>query len=167
MSWLKAFFAGMVGAVLITIMLSIAIVSGFRVMDFSMMWGTLIGLPIGWPAWMVGFVIHLLVGGVFALIYAALFKVFSGAGALRGGLIGIGHALITGLLIALLPLVHPLMNTGRMSSPRPYFGSHGMPGVLFYFALHIVYGTTVGWLYQRQMPAARETVEEGNLHIAA
>ncbi len=168
MSWAKAFIAGIVGAALMTVMLSVAIASGFRVLDFSMMWGTLIGLPIGWAAWIVGFVIHLLVGGVFALIYALLFKAFSGAGLVRGGLIGVVHALITGIIIALLPLVHPLMNNGHMQTPGPYFSGHGIAGVLFYFAMHIVYGATVGWLYLRLMPAAQEPLaESGNLRIAA
>ena len=168
MSWLKAFFAGMVGAVLMTVMLSVAIASGFRVLDFSMMWGTLVGLPKGWEAWIVGFVIHLLVGGVFALGYAVLFKAFSGAGLLRGGLVGIVHAIITGIILPLLPLIHPLMNNGHMQSPAPYFSGHGMAGVLFYFAMHIVYGSTVGWLYLRLTPAAAEPLaESGNLRIAA
>ena len=133
MSWLKAFFAGIVGAALITVMLSIAISAGFHVMDFSMMWGTLVGLPIGWVAWIVGFGINLLVGGVFALWYAVLFKLFAGASLLRGLLIGIAHAFITGLIVPLLPLVHPLMNNGHMASPGPYFSEHGTAGVFFFF----------------------------------
>ena len=167
MSWLKAFLAGVVGAVLITVMLSAAIAGGFKVMDFSMMWGTLVGLPIGTAAWIVGFLVNLIVGGLFAMGYAVLFKVFSGAGLLRGGGIGIVHALITGLVIALLPLVHPLMNSGRMHNPGPYFSGHGTVGILFYFALHVVYGATVGWMYARLVPAARVPVESGDLRIAA
>ena len=167
MSWLKAFFAGIVGAALITVMLSIAISAGFHVMDFSMMWGTLVGLPVGWVAWMVGFAINLLVGGIFALWYAVLFKLFSGAGLLRGLFIGIAHAFITGLIMPLLPLVHPLMNNGQMASPGPYFSEHGTAGVFFFFALHLVYGATVGWLYSRLVPSARHTVESNDLRIAA
>jgi hypothetical protein len=167
MNWGKAFLAGIVGAVAMTIMLSIAIFAGFRVLDFSMMWGTLVGLPKGGAAWMAGFLIHLLVGGLFALIYAALFKAFSGAGLLRGCAFGVVHALITGVLIALLPLVHPLMSTGRMVAPGPYFSGRGIAGILFYFAIHIVYGGTVGWLYARLVPAARQIPQNDNLRIAA
>lgn len=77
MSWWKAFLAGIFGATLISIMLGAANLAGFHVLDFSMMWGTLVGLPIGWKAWVAGFCIHLVVGGIFALIYAGLFEVFS------------------------------------------------------------------------------------------
>ena len=168
MSWVKAFLAGIAGAVLMTVMMSIVIYGGgFRVLDFSMMWGTLVGLPKGGVAWIVGFVIHLIVGGLFALIYAALFKAFSGAGLMRGGIFGIGHALVTGVIIALLPLVHPLMETGRMLSPGPYFSHEGIAGILFYFFLHIVYGGTVGWLYARQVPGARQISNSDDLRIAA
>lgn len=167
MSWLKAFIAGIVGAALMAAIIGMAIETGFHVLDFSMMWGTLFGLPIGTAAWMIGFGIDLLVGGLFALLYAVVFKAFSGAGLLRGGAIGIVHALITGLLIALLPLVHPLMNNGKMMIPGPYFSRHGLAGVLFYFAIHIVYGATVGWLYARQVPGARQIPQNYDLHIAA
>lgn len=151
MNWLKAFVAGMLGAALIAAILGICIASGFHVLDFSLMWGTLVGLPIGAQAWIVGFVIHLVVGGLIALLYAAIFKAFSGAGVLRGGILGIVHALIAGLAIALLPLVHPLMNNGRMPSPGPYFSGHGLPGILLFFGIHIVYGATVGLVCAHQL----------------
>ncbi len=167
MKWSKAFLAGIVGAAIMTIMLSSANAAGFHVLDFSMMWGTLVGLPIGVWAWLAGFAIHLAVGGIFALIYALLFNAFSGAGAVRGGGIGIVHGGITGIFLPLLPLVHPLMNNGRMQSPRPYFAGHGLPGILFYFGIHIVYGITVGWLYARIVPEAREIPESDDLRIAA
>jgi len=167
MKWGKAFGAGVVGAVVMTILLSGAIAANFRVLDFSMMWGTLVGLPIGTAAWVVGFVIHLLVGGIFALIYAVVFSVFSGAGALRGGAIGVVHALITGIVLPLLPLVHPLMNNGYIRSPGPYFSGHGISGILFYFGIHIVFGMVVGWLYARMVPAMKTVVDRGDLRIAA
>lgn len=168
MSWLKAFLAGIVGALLITVILSAVVYGGgFRVTDFSMMWGTLVGVPIGTAAWFTGFGIHLLVGGFFGLCYAALFKAFSGAGPLRGGLFGIGHALVTGVVIGFVPLVDTAMETGRMLNSGPYFSREGVGGILLYFFLHIVYGATVGWLYAKQVPAAREVTRDDHLRIAA
>jgi len=137
------------------------------VLDFSMMWGTLVGLPMGVEAWLAGFGIHLLVGGIFALMYAALFQVFSGAGALRGGAIGVGHAAVTGIILPLLPLIHPLMNNGHMQSPGPYFSSQGISGILFYFGIHIVFGAVVGWLYARMVPETKAVADSGDLRIAA
>jgi len=167
MKWRKAFLAGIVGAALMTIMLSSANAAGFHVLDFSMMWGTLTGLPLGTAAWLAGFGIQLVVGGLFALIYALVFNVFSAAGAVRGAGIGILHAGTTGIFLPLLPLVHPLMNNGHMQSPGPYFAGHGIPGVLFYFGMHVVYGITVGWLYARMVPEAKNVPESGDLRIAA
>lgn len=167
MKWLKAFVAGVVGAAVMTILLSGAIAAHFRVLDFSMMWGTMVGLPLGVEAWLAGFGIHLLVGGIFALMYAVLFKVFSGAGALRGAAIGIVHGLITGIFLPLLTLVNPLMNNGHMRSPGPYFSGHGISGILFYLGIHIVYGVVVGWLYSRWVPETKAIVDSGELHIAA
>jgi len=167
MRWWTAFLAGIVGAAIMTILLSAAIAANFHVLDFSMMWGTLVGLPIGVAAWLVGFGIQLLVGGSFGLIYAVLFNAFSGAGALRGGAIGLVHALITGILLPLLPLIHPLMNNGHMASPGAYFSGHGLAGVLFYFGIHAVYGVVVGWMYARLVPETRTVVDSGDLRIAA
>jgi hypothetical protein len=167
MNWRKAFLAGVGGAALMAAMLGGAVLAGFHVLDFSMMWGTLVGLPIGASTWIVGFVIHLCVGGLFALAYAAIFEAFSGAGLFRGCILGAVHALITGILISLLPLIHPLMNSGQMASPGPYFSGHGIPGILFFFAIHIVYGGTVGWIYARHAPAARQAVGSEDLRIAA
>lgn len=59
------------------------------------------------------------------------------------------------------------MNNGHMQSPRAYFGGHGIPGILFYFGIHVVYGATVGWFYQRQIPQEEIVADSGNLHIAA
>jgi len=167
MKWLKAFLAGIAGAAVMTIILSVAIAAGFRVLDFSMMWGTLTGLPIGVEAWLAGFSIQLVVGGLFALIYALVFNIFYGAGALRGGGIGILHALITGIFLPLLPLVHPLMNNGRMQIPGAYFSGHSIAGVLFYFGMHIAYGVTVGWIYSRLVPETRDVANSDDWRIAA
>jgi hypothetical protein len=59
------------------------------------------------------------------------------------------------------------MNNGKMKSPGPYFSGHGVVGILFYFAIHIVYGATVGWHYARQVSEARQLEPQHDLHIAA
>ncbi len=151
MGWVKAFMAGVIGAAVIAAIMGIAIGAGFKIMDFSLLWGTLIGLPVGPAAWIAGFCIHLLAGGLFALLYAAIFKMFSAAGAMRGGIIGIVHAIVTGIAIALLPLVDPAVESGRLKAPGPYFSGHGVAGILFYFGIHIIYGAIVGALYFRMV----------------
>lgn len=168
MTWMKGFLAGVLGAVLITVILSAVIYGGgFRITDFAMMWGTIIGLPMGVAAWWVGFCIHLLVGGLFGLCYAGLFKAFSGAGAFRGSLFGIGHAIVTGVVIGFVPLIDTAMESGRMLNSGPYFSREGVGGILLFFFIHIVYGATVGWIYARQVPAAREVPQRDDFRIAA
>jgi hypothetical protein len=164
MNWGKSFLAGVIGAVLITAILAVAIGIGLKVLDFSMMWGTIVGLPVGAAAWIIGFCIHLLVGGLFGLFYLAIFKAFSGAGVLRGATLGFVQAVITGMIIALLPMVDAAVDRGLLHNSGAYFSRGGVAGIVVYFGIHLVYGAVVGWLCARWIAAFRITKANDNEH---
>ena len=107
--------------------------------------------------WLLGFVIHLAVGAVLALVYAAVFESIGRASAGLGAACGLVHASIAGLALALVPPLHPLVPE-VIPSPGPLMINLGEAGVLAFVALHIVYGTIVGWMYAPAHHARRVAI---------
>src|SRR5262249_6955128 len=63
---------------------------------------------------LVGFLVHLLNGQIFALLYVAIFQRLGGAGPWRGMMIGLAHAAVVLLVVVpLLPSLHPHMASER------------------------------------------------------
>ena len=107
--------------------------------------------------WLLGFVIHLAVGAVLALVYAVGFESIGRASAGLGAAFGVGHAIVAGLALALVPPLHPLVPEA-IPSPGPLMIGLGAAGVLAYVGLHLVYGAIVGWMYAPAQHARRVAV---------
>ncbi|MEW6156739.1 MAG: hypothetical protein AB1813_04865 [Verrucomicrobiota bacterium] len=113
-----------------------------------MMLGTMFGGAADSAHWVMGFVIHLINGAIFALIYAYIFEHFTHrAGWTVGAGIGFVHALIAGLFMAAMPIMHPLIKSGAMPSPGPFMANLGAMGIIAEFLLHLIYGAIVGAMY--------------------
>jgi hypothetical protein len=104
----------------------------------------------------VGFLIHLVNGEIFALVYVALFH-FWGAGVWRGLLIGLAHAAVVLLVVVpLLPSIHPRMAseeqgptvTRQLEPPGPLALHYGASTPLFVVLGHAAYGIILGLLYK-------------------
>ncbi len=104
----------------------------------------------------IGYLLHFLVGQVFAFGYLGLFVVIDRSGWLLGAVFGLVHGLfsITALVNVLLPVVHPRMGstyTAAGSSPlleAPGFmmRNYGARTPEIAVAAHIAYGALVGGL---------------------
>jgi hypothetical protein len=104
----------------------------------------------------VGYLLHLVAGELFALVYYAIFAAIDTSGWLLGALFGLLHGIVsaTALVNILLPVVHPRMGsalTAADSSPlleppgfllRNY--GHGTP--IATLVAHVAYGAIVGGL---------------------
>lgn len=143
----KALFAGALGALMITILTAIARVLGMQI-NIEMMLGSMLSGALDAGSWLLGFVMHVIIGGVFGLIYAALFEYSLGrAGGGPGLAIGAVHAVIAGLLLGVIPTIHPMMPEW-LSVPGFFFGSLGLLGVVTFVVLHLLFGALVGTLYR-------------------
>jgi hypothetical protein len=151
----KAFFAGMIGAVVMSAILWVARnVMGIPA-GMEMMLGTMVVPNAALVAWLVGFGIHVLIGGVLALVYAWAFEhVTHRSGWLIGAGFGLVHAVISGLGMAMVPAIHPMIPE-RMPAPGAFMANLGVIGIVAEFALHAVYGAIVGALYG---PVVRDRV---------
>lgn len=141
----KAFAAGIIGAAVMSVLMWVARIMGMQA-NLEMILGTMITDP-GSSAWMIGFVIHLMMGGIFGLIYGWIFEHLTHrSGWLLGGGIGLVHAVVAGIFMGMVPLIHPRMPSPVV--PPGAFMSHlGMMGPVAVFMLHFVFGAIVGGMY--------------------
>lgn len=148
----KAVLAGMAGAVAWEIVARLLIWAGVPFFDLVMTLGTLI-LPHApaWQAWLVGMLLHLMVGAIWAVFYAYFFwSVLP----LRPAVQGLVFAFVPMPLAIFImhpqfDLMHPLVESGQLSSSGLFGLSGGMHEPLSIAAGHLIWGTVLGLLYTR------------------
>ena len=157
----RAFLWGVIAAALMTLVLAILRLLGIPA-NLAMMLGTMVGLAPGAVAWTVGFIVHLAAGGVFGLLYAALFEgVLRAAGAGRGALIGLVHGVLSGLFLGLIPALHPQVPE-ILPAPGVFLLGLGWVAAVVFVLLHVIFGAIVGAAYG---PTRRHLVEAwGHTH---
>lgn len=157
----KAILFGVLGAASISVLSAILRAIGLP-LSIEIYLGTLTGIVPGPFAFGLGLLLHLVLGGVFGLIYAALFeRVWDHGGAPVGMLLSVLHAGLIGMMLGLTPHVHPLVPE-RLPDPGPYFAHLGVAGVVSFFLAHVVYGAIVGAGYGH-VPAERQWAPTGRL----
>ena len=130
----RGFAAGVIGAVVMSL-----IMNGVRATGTPIHLELRLAATAGTHIWVVGFVLYLLVGGVLALGYAAVFEyVLNQAGIGPGLLIGAYHTILAGFFWA------------SVTGPGPFWDSFGPEGIGLLFLLHLTYGATVGALYRME-----------------
>ncbi len=148
----KAVFAGMAGAVAWEVVARLLIWAGVPFFDLVMTLGTLI-LPNAspWVSWLAGMSVHLLVGAIWAVFYAYFFwSVLP----LRPVLQGLVFAFVPMPLAIFImhpqfDLMHPLVQSGVMSSSGLFGLSGGAHEPLSIAAGHLIWGAVLGLLYTR------------------
>lgn len=141
----RAFLAGVVGGIVMSLGLAIGRAMGMPA-NLELMLGTMM-LPPGAAAWVIGFMMHLIISGLIALIYAWGFETLTHrASAGIGAGFGVIHAVIGGLFMGMMPMMHPMIPES-MPAPGAFMSNLGAMGVMAEFLLHVLYGATVGALY--------------------
>jgi uncharacterized membrane protein YagU involved in acid resistance len=101
----------------------------------------------------IGFLVHLIAGQVFALLYAAAFALIGRATWWLGASFGLIHGLAAlTVIIPLLPGIHPRMASVRsgpdlrdtLEPPGPLALNYGTQTPVFTLVAHVVYGTLLG-----------------------
>lgn len=144
----KAFTAGVVGgAVMSLIMALVRVTLVQQGMNLEMLLGTMLGLAPTAATWVVGLVMHLVISGLIALIYAWAFeRVTHRAGWMLGAGFGLIHAVIGGLFMGIIPAMHAMV-PGELPAPGFFMANQGAMGVFALFVLHVIYGAVVGAIY--------------------
>ncbi len=146
--------AGLVGTAVMTAILYMGFAMGMR-MDMPMMLGTMF-LPKGPAAWLLGLMMHFVMGIVFFIVYAALFDGLSleNGVAAWGALFGLVHGVIAGMAMGMLGMMHPRMARAGAGAPFDAVPEPGLFAIrvsamapLAVVALHVIYGAVAGGIY--------------------
>ncbi len=109
--------------------------------------GTMVGLDPSLRSRLVGFGLHLAVSAAVALAYAWAFETrLQRSGWRAGMLVALVHTGIAGVLIGLMPVVHPLMPE-TIPSPGFFMWDVGLAGPIVFVLIHLVFGAIVGAMY--------------------
>jgi hypothetical protein len=126
----RAFVAGVIG----TVIMSLIMIS-LRAIAVPLHVEHRLGAAVGFGAGVPGLIVYVVIGGVLALAYAAIFEwVLHQAGVGPGLLLGACNAVFAGFFWA------------QLSGPGPFWDRLGAEGVGALFLVHFVYGATVGGL---------------------
>jgi uncharacterized membrane protein YagU involved in acid resistance len=154
MDWSGWAVFGLVATTLLTAVLIVVQLLGRTRLDLPLVLGTVF---VADPdrARMVGFVVHLVFGQVFAAFYAAGFASLDRASWWLGALFGVVHAVVAlTVLVPLLPGIHPRMASERagpdsaavLEPPGAFALNYGLATPLVTIAAHLVYGAVLGLL---------------------
>ena len=155
MSLWGALAGGFVGTLVLTTALRTANELGLTRVDLPFLLGTAFTGDRA-RAKALGYLLHLVAGEVFALIYYALFAAIDTGGWLVGTLFGLLHGVVsaTALVNILLPVVHPRMGSALSAAdsrpllepPGFLMRNYGRGTPIATVLAHIAYGAIVGGL---------------------
>lgn len=142
----KAFWGGVLGALMMVIIMWIARTIAGTTISMSMLLGTIL-IPPGSTAWTLGLFMHLVIGGMVGLIYGWVFEHACHKGGISTGItLGALHAIVAGLVLGVMPAIHPRI-PDSVAAPGYFMSNMGVVGVVTLFVLHVVYGGVVGGMY--------------------
>ena len=155
MNILSCLLWGFVATVVLTTILAMSQGLHLTRMNLPFLLGTMFRAG-GRSAARVGFLVHLLNGWIFALIYVAAFHAWGGATWWRGAAIGLVHSLfVLAAAMPVLPAFHPRMAMAdegptavRRLEPPGFFAVHyGVRTPISVVIAHLVYGAVLGGFY--------------------
>jgi hypothetical protein len=148
-----ALAGGFVGTLILTTSVRAANELGLTRIDLPFLLGTAVSGDRA-RAKAFGYLLHLVAGEVFALVYFAIFTAIDTSGWLLGALLGLLHGLVsaTALVNILLPAVHPRMGSALSAAdsspllepPGFLLRNYGRGTPIATLLAHIAYGAIVG-----------------------
>ncbi len=157
-----AFWAGVVGGAVMILVMIIARAAGLTDMNMVMALGSMITQETTAETWVLGFVMHLVISGLIALIYAAVFEAIRRSNWLLGLIGGAIHAAIGGFVLLGMPAIHPLM-PDTITAPGAFAINFGTMTAVTFVVLHLIYGMIVGGIYSPVHIPRLQTVERPHL----
>ena len=141
-----AIVAGVVGTIVLTMVMNMAPKMGMPKMDIVGILGSMFS-PEGNR--IMGLALHLMMGVIFAIVYALLWNAGIGAtGLLWGAIFGAGHWLVAGLMIGGMSMMHAGVKAGTVNAPGVYMANNGgMMAFMGGLIGHVLFGLTVALVY--------------------
>ncbi len=164
-----AFWAGVIGAAVMVLGMWLSRMVGGTDFSFGLWWGSMVTGTTSVASSWIGFVIHLLVGGLVGLIFAAFFESIGRSNWLLGLLGGAVFTIIGGLVLEWISLVHPAI-PGVIPNPGYFTAAWGVGSVVTFCLVSLIYGIIVGGMYEpihkKIAPARGRLPEEQPVGVA-
>ena len=154
-NWESWLLWGFVATLLLSTTSAAAQGLGLTRMNLPYVLGTMV-TPDRDKARLYGFVVHLITGWIFSLVYVLIFQALGAAGWWRGAVIGALHGLfVLVVVMSLLPGLHPRMASEqhgpaaqRMLEPPGFLAlNYGVQTPLSVLLSHAVFGAILGAFY--------------------
>ena len=158
----RAFGYGVLGALLMTVLMALMRWVGLTAFNFPAFLGSMLTQDFSAATWVAGFVWHLINGGIFGLVYGAVFKATGRANAGRGTVIGFIHWLAFSAVMAFSPAIHPLIPS-EIAEPGFFAINYGFLTAVGTLALHLIFGYVVGNSVEG-MVARNKKIRKGYSH---
>lgn len=150
----NALLWGFVATLLLTTLEASARGLGVTRIDLPLMLGTIFTPNRDRAKW-IGFLVHLINGWIFSLLYLAIFNALGRTEWWIGALIGLGHSsFVLSVGMSILPGIHPRMasieqgpDPTRQLEPPGFFAlNYGKETPIVIVSNHILFGALLGWL---------------------
>jgi len=149
----SAIAGGVLGTLVLSTLTKAASEMSLTRMDLPLLLGTAV-TDNRRKARAIGYVFHLIIGILFAVLYAGFFQIVGRSSWWAGALLGALHAIFTATVLVnvLLPIVHPRMATSETAAnefaliepPGFLMLNYGRSTFLVTLVAHIAYGAIVG-----------------------
>lgn len=155
MNWSSWLLWGFLATLVLTSTSEVTQGLGLTRMNMPFLLGTMV-TPNRDKAKLYGFLIHLVSGWAFSLVYVLIFASLGAAGWWRGAIIGVVHsAVILVVVVSLLPGLHPRMaseqqgpEAGNLLEPPGFLAlNYGARTPFAIVASHAVFGAILGAFY--------------------
>ena len=153
-----AFLAGATGGAVMTAAMFLARTVDMTEMNMAMGLGAIFTGEVSSTTWWLGFVMHLVISGLIALIYAAVFEAIHRSTWWLGLIGGAIHAAIGGFFMLLMPTLNPLIPE-TIPAPGAFAINYGTVTAAAFVMLHLVYGAIVGGIYKPVHTRAHRQME--------
>lgn len=146
MNIIGAIVAGLVGTIVFSIVMMVGPKMGMPKMAIWEVLGAMFS-PAGNTG--LGWMMHLMMGVIFGIIYTALWAAGIGSVIVASGIIfGIIHWLVAGLMMGAMPMMHAGIKAGSISAPGVFMlKDGGMMGFMGGLIGHVIFGVVVALVY--------------------
>ncbi len=146
MNILNSVIAGIAATIVFTMILMMAPKMGMPKMDIVNLLGSMFSAKSN-PV--LGWMMHLMMGVVFALLYAFLWSLGVGTATWTSGLIfGAVHWLIVGMTMGMIPMMHVGIKSGTVQAPGLWMTNNG--GIMAFMGGlvgHAIFGAVTALVY--------------------
>jgi len=145
MNIIGAIISGLTGTLAISMVMALAPRMGLPKMDIVDLLSTMFGKENRILGWMM----HLMMGVIFAIVYSLVWSFGIGGPTYVSGLIfGAIHWLIVGVIMGMIPMLHQGIKSGDVEAPGLWMTKQGGAMAFFGGLLgHMVFGLVVALVY--------------------